>query len=30
MMRFVFSCLAALMLTGCAGYQLGPTNGTKA
>ncbi len=29
-MRFVFSCLAALMLTGCAGYQLGPTNGTKA
>ncbi|MGV3755547.1 MAG: LPS assembly lipoprotein LptE [Verrucomicrobiota bacterium] len=30
MMRFVFSCLAALFLTGCAGYQLGPTNGTTA
>jgi hypothetical protein len=33
MMRFVSSCLAALALllgSGCAGYQLGPSNGTKA
>ncbi|HEY1172467.1 MAG TPA: LPS assembly lipoprotein LptE [Verrucomicrobiae bacterium] len=30
MLRLVFSCLAALLLSGCAGYQLGPTNGTKA
>lgn len=30
MKRFVFACLAALLFSGCAGYKLGPTNGTAA
>jgi hypothetical protein len=30
MKRFAISCLAGLLLAGCAGYQLGPTNGMKA
>jgi hypothetical protein len=30
MKRFAVSFLAALLLSGCAGYQLGPTNGTAA
>jgi len=30
MKRFAISCLALLLLSGCAGYHLGPTNGMKA
>lgn len=30
MKHLVLSLLASLFLTGCAGYQLGPTNGTRA
>lgn len=30
MKRLVLSCLAMLLLSGCAGYKLGPTNGMQA
>ncbi len=30
MMRLALSCVVALLFTGCASYQLGPTNGTSA
>jgi len=30
MKRFAISCLALLLLSGCAGYHLGPSNGMKA